>query len=103
MKLKTIIQTLNNIAPPQYACEWDTRLGLQLGDKNAEIKKILVSLNVTADIVKSHTVCYEARTIKAQCEHRCRICFPRVGMGNYLKHRKDGRTNKCLITKEVKS
>lgn len=56
MKLKTIIQTLNNIAPPQYACIWDKQIGLQLGDKNAEIKRVLVALDVTSSVVDKAAV-----------------------------------------------
>ncbi|MDR1997848.1 MAG: Nif3-like dinuclear metal center hexameric protein [Candidatus Margulisbacteria bacterium] len=51
MKLKAVIQVLNRIAPPQYACSWDKQIGLQLGDKHAAIKKILVTLDVTSQIV----------------------------------------------------
>ncbi|GBR75841.1 Nif3-like dinuclear metal center hexameric protein [Candidatus Termititenax persephonae] len=51
MKLQTVIQALNRIAPPQYACAWDTQIGLQIGDKNAEIKKILVALDITSALV----------------------------------------------------
>ena len=51
MKLQTVIQVLNRIAPPQYACAWDKQIGLQLGDKSAEIKKILVALDITSALI----------------------------------------------------
>ncbi|MDR1453933.1 MAG: Nif3-like dinuclear metal center hexameric protein, partial [Candidatus Margulisbacteria bacterium] len=41
----------NRIAPPQYACAWDKQIGLQLGDKNAAVKKILVTLDVTSGVI----------------------------------------------------
>jgi len=52
MKLQTVIQTLNNIAPPQYACGWDKQIGLQIGDKNADIKRVLVALDVTSTTIE---------------------------------------------------
>lgn len=47
MRLNNIISVMNKIAPPQYACQWDTNIGLQLGNKKQEIKKILVTLDIT--------------------------------------------------------
>ncbi|MDR2431081.1 MAG: Nif3-like dinuclear metal center hexameric protein [Candidatus Margulisbacteria bacterium] len=48
MKLKTIIQTLNNIAPPQYACGWDKQIGLQIGDKRADIRAVMIALDASS-------------------------------------------------------
>ncbi|GBR74780.1 haloacid dehalogenase superfamily hydrolase, partial [Candidatus Termititenax aidoneus] len=53
MKLQTVIQAMNRIAPPQYACTWDTQIGLQIGNKNAEIKKALVALDITSALVNT--------------------------------------------------
>ncbi|GBR74368.1 Nif3-like dinuclear metal center hexameric protein [Candidatus Termititenax aidoneus] len=53
MKLQTVIQAMNRIAPPQYACTWDTQIGLQIGNKNAEIKKALVTLDITSALVNT--------------------------------------------------
>lgn len=44
------IQILNCIAPPAFAVEKD-RIGLQLGTSNAEVKKVLVTLDVTEEVV----------------------------------------------------
>jgi dinuclear metal center YbgI/SA1388 family protein len=52
VKLQTVIQTLNRTAPPQYACAWDKQIGLQIGDKNAEIKKVLVTLDITSAVIE---------------------------------------------------
>lgn len=51
MKLKALIAFLNKVAPPQLACPWD-KIGLQLGDKEAEISKVLVALDVTDEIIQ---------------------------------------------------
>ncbi len=44
MKLNDIIQVLEREIPPKYAEEWDN-VGLLVGDRNQEIKRILVSLD----------------------------------------------------------
>jgi dinuclear metal center YbgI/SA1388 family protein len=47
VKLRSIISILNTIAPPEYACSWDQNNGLQIGNKNQEIKKVFITLDVT--------------------------------------------------------
>lgn len=51
MKLKSIISILNQIAPPYLAMSWDTQIGLQLGDKDQEIKKTFVCLDITHETI----------------------------------------------------
>ncbi len=50
MKLSAIISVLENEFPPALAEEWDN-VGLLVGDTDAEITKILVSLDVTDQAV----------------------------------------------------
>ena len=48
MKLKEIISLIENYFPLDYAYEWDNS-GLQIGDINQEINKILISLDLTEE------------------------------------------------------
>ncbi len=50
MRLSAIISVLENEFPPALAEEWDN-VGLLVGDENAEITKVLVSLDVTDEAV----------------------------------------------------
>lgn len=50
MKVKEIYGLLNTIAPFEYAEDWDNS-GLLLGDMESETKKILVTLDVTDEVV----------------------------------------------------
>ncbi|MFC1478687.1 Nif3-like dinuclear metal center hexameric protein [Candidatus Margulisiibacteriota bacterium] len=51
MKLKALINFLNKVAPPHMACSWD-KIGLQVGNKDAEVNKVLVALDITEKTVK---------------------------------------------------
>lgn len=51
MKLRSIISILNKIAPPYLAAHWDKQIGLQLGDKDQEINKVLVCLDIDSTII----------------------------------------------------
>ncbi len=51
MKFEKIIEFINEYAPEEAACDWDNS-GIQIGDKKAEIKKVLVCLDVTPRVVK---------------------------------------------------
>jgi len=51
MKLKQIIDILEEIAPPQYAAPWDNS-GLQVGSPEAEVSSILVALDITEGVVR---------------------------------------------------
>jgi len=45
------VEHLRELAPEEYAASWDN-VGLQVGDEGAEIKGILVALNVDARVVE---------------------------------------------------
>lgn len=51
MILKEIISRLEAKFPPEAAMEWDN-VGLLLGDANREIKKVLLALDITYDVVE---------------------------------------------------
>ena len=51
MKVYQICELLEKIAPLDIAEEWDN-VGLLVGDKESEVKKILIALDVNSDIVK---------------------------------------------------
>ncbi|MGB9841005.1 Nif3-like dinuclear metal center hexameric protein [Thermovenabulum sp.] len=47
----TIINILEKLAPKNLAFDWDNT-GIQIGDYNKEVKKILIALSVTEDVVE---------------------------------------------------
>ena len=51
MLVKEIYDKLNQIAPFDYQEEWDNS-GLQIGDMEAEVNRILVTLDVTDEVVE---------------------------------------------------
>lgn len=51
MKLRELIPILEGIAPPKYAQE-DDAIGLQIGDPDADLRTIVVSLDVTPGVVR---------------------------------------------------
>ena len=50
MKAEKIIQNLENSCPPMFALDWDNS-GLLCGHKDADIKKIVVAVDATDDVV----------------------------------------------------
>ena len=50
MKLKIVIDKLNGFAPNDYQESFDNS-GLQIGDVNSEIVKVLVCLDVTEKVI----------------------------------------------------
>ena len=50
IKVSDIVAHLNNIANPALAYKWDN-VGFQLGDSNQEVKKILLTLDVTENAI----------------------------------------------------
>ncbi|MCM1514644.1 MAG: Nif3-like dinuclear metal center hexameric protein [Anaeroplasma bactoclasticum] len=53
MKLKKIIETLEKMYPSQLASHFDVgKIGLQFGDKNADVYKIMVALDGTSTVVQ---------------------------------------------------
>ena len=51
MKLKEVIEVLERTAPQSYAMQWDN-VGLMIGDVEDEINKVLLTLDITADVVQ---------------------------------------------------
>lgn len=51
MKLRSVISVLNKLVPPYLAAAWDTQIGLQLGDKDQEITRILVCLDINEEVI----------------------------------------------------
>ena len=51
MLVKDIIEKLEELSPLNYACDWDN-VGLILGSKNSEVKKILIALDLHNDLVE---------------------------------------------------
>ena len=49
-KVSDIVGHINKIADPALAYEWDN-VGFQLGDGNQEVKKILLTLDVTENAI----------------------------------------------------
>ncbi|MGN0155076.1 MAG: Nif3-like dinuclear metal center hexameric protein [Lachnospiraceae bacterium] len=50
MKCREIIARLEELSPKSYACEWDN-VGLLVGRKEKEIKKIMISLDASREVV----------------------------------------------------
>ncbi len=50
MEITKIIEKLDEIAPPSLACEWDN-VGLLVGDAGKNVKRILVTLDITDEVV----------------------------------------------------
>ncbi len=59
MKVAQVTEALERIAPPQLAEDWDN-VGLLVGDADAEVKKLLLCVDLTADVLA------EAARVKAQ-------------------------------------
>lgn len=63
MKCEKIIEMLEELSPPSFASSWDN-VGLQVGRKDKEVHKILVTVDVTEDVVEQ-AVCLGADMILA--------------------------------------
>ena len=50
MKCKEIIDVLENLSPVEYACDWDN-VGLLVGRKEKEIRKIMVALDASEEVI----------------------------------------------------
>ena len=50
MKCKEIINELEKLSPKEYACDWDN-VGLLVGRKEKEVKKIMVALDASKEVV----------------------------------------------------
>lgn len=51
LKVKDCIKEIESIAPPKLAQGWDNT-GLLVGDVNATVKKILLTIDITKDVIK---------------------------------------------------
>lgn len=51
MKIRDIIKQVELIAPPKLAQSWDNT-GLLIGDSNLSVKKILLTIDITQEVVK---------------------------------------------------
>ena len=51
MKVTEIVQQLEQLSPKQYACSWDN-VGLLVGRMDQEVHKIVVTLDVTNEVVE---------------------------------------------------
>lgn len=51
MKCKDIIKVLEELAPCEYAENWDN-VGLLVGDEEKDIKKIVIALDATMDVIE---------------------------------------------------
>lgn len=52
MLCRKIIEKLEQLAPASYACSWDNS-GLLVGSQNRDVKKILVALDATDEIIET--------------------------------------------------
>lgn len=50
MKCSEIIDCLEQLAPPSYACDWDN-VGLLFGRRTKEVKRVMVALDATNPII----------------------------------------------------
>lgn len=50
VKLNQIIQTIEALAPEKLAEAWDN-VGLQVGSRQQSIKRVLLTLDITAEVV----------------------------------------------------
>lgn len=50
MKLKDILKTIENEIPLSLQCDWD-HSGLQCGNRNAEIKKVMIAVDATDAVI----------------------------------------------------
>lgn len=51
MKCREVINLLEQLSPEKYACDWDN-VGLLVGRKEKEVKKILVTLDATNRVIQ---------------------------------------------------
>jgi len=51
LRCRDIIRTMETLAPPKHAESWD-KIGLQIGDPNSIIKKVMVTLDATLPVVE---------------------------------------------------
>jgi dinuclear metal center YbgI/SA1388 family protein len=94
-----VIGFLDQFAPPELAADWDN-VGLLLGDRTAEVRRVLTCLTVTPDsaaeaveagaqlIVTHHPILFRAvkRLTTATPEGRMLLALIRAGVAVYSPH-----------------
>lgn len=50
MKCSKLIEKLEQLAPPEYACDWDN-VGLLAGRRDKEVRKVFIALDATDEVV----------------------------------------------------
>ena len=50
MKIKSIIERIEKIAPLKFVLDWDN-VGLLIGDEKSDVKNILLTIDVTRDVL----------------------------------------------------
>ena len=51
MRLGEILDRLEQLSPASFAMDWDNS-GFLLGDRDAEIQRVLISVDVTKDVIR---------------------------------------------------
>jgi dinuclear metal center YbgI/SA1388 family protein len=52
MRIQNVVNVMNEIAPPELACSaWDKTIGLQLGNADTSLRKVLVTLDISASAI----------------------------------------------------
>lgn len=89
VRIKDIVQIMENIAPLDLAEDWDN-VGLLIGDRVKEVSSILVTLDVTGAVVKEaieygvdmiishHPVIFEPKTSIGQSVEDKNIIYPLI-------------------------
>jgi len=49
--VREVWQALDGLAPPALAAEWDTAIGLEAGSPHAQVSKVMIALDVTAEVI----------------------------------------------------
>jgi len=86
MKIKSFIQKIEKLAPLDYAEDFDNT-GLIVGDKNQDIKSVLITLDTTEDVVNE--------AIKKQCN--LILSFHPILFSGIKKITPDNYVNKAVI------
>jgi dinuclear metal center YbgI/SA1388 family protein len=95
----TVVQFLEQWAPPELAADWDN-VGLLLGDRDAEVQRLMTCLTVTPDtaaeaieagaqlIVTHHPILFRPlkRLTTATAEGRLLLPLVRAGVAVYSPH-----------------
>src|ERR1700756_5559760 len=99
LSLATVIDFLEQLAPPSLAAEWDN-VGLLLGDRSASVQRIMTCLTVTPEsaaeavesgahlVVTHHPILFRGvkRLTAATPEGRMLLSLIRAGVGVYSAH-----------------